>query len=72
MVLRLKAGIMERVEALIARRRHGKHVSALTDTDETTEGAVFHVWSAPRLYSEGQREKLVGSRRRRLAVVSCK
>jgi hypothetical protein len=70
--LRLKAGIMERVQTVIARQRHGKDVSASTDTDETTDDAVFHVWSAPKLYSEDQHEELVGSRRLRLAVVSSK
>jgi hypothetical protein len=36
-----KPGTVERVEAIIARQRHGKHVSATTDTDATTEYAVF-------------------------------
>jgi hypothetical protein len=36
-----KAGTVERVEAIIARQQHGKHVSATTDTDPTTEYAVF-------------------------------
>jgi hypothetical protein len=36
-----KAGTAERVEAIIARQRHGKHVSAATDTDATTEFVVL-------------------------------
>jgi hypothetical protein len=35
-----KAGTGERVEAIIARQRHGKHVPAATYTDATTEYAV--------------------------------
>jgi hypothetical protein len=62
MTSRLKAETVERVEAVTDRQQHSKHFSAATDNDETTEDAVFYVWSAPRLYSEDYREKLVGSR----------
>jgi hypothetical protein len=43
MASRLKAEIVERVEALTARQQHSKHVSAATENDETTEYAVFYV-----------------------------
>jgi hypothetical protein len=36
-----KAGTAERVEAIIVRQQHGKHVSAATDTDATIEFAVL-------------------------------
>jgi hypothetical protein len=38
---RMKAGIVKRVEAVIARQRHGKHVSAARDTDATIEDVVY-------------------------------
>jgi truncated hemoglobin YjbI len=60
------------VEAAIARHRRCEHVFAVknqhTKTEEILE-AVFSVWSAPRLYSKDQREKLV-SRRLESAVSS--
>jgi hypothetical protein len=49
-------------EAAIARQQRGKHISATTNQHETVEElfeSVFSVWSAPRLYSEDQWEKLV-------------
>jgi hypothetical protein len=59
----------ERVEAVITMQRHGKHVSAATDTDATIEDPVLSVWSAPSLYGVDQLEKLV-SRWSELAVSS--
>jgi hypothetical protein len=34
-------GAVETVETVIARQRHGKHVSVVTDTDASVEDAVF-------------------------------
>jgi hypothetical protein len=39
-VTRLKAGIVERILAAIARQGGGKHVSTAVDTDATIEDAV--------------------------------
>lgn len=36
-----RAGTVEQVEAIIARQRQSKYVSAATDADATTEYAVF-------------------------------
>jgi hypothetical protein len=63
---------MEPVKALIARLAHSKHVPASTNKHATIEALlqmVFPVWSAPKLYSEAQRGKLV-SWRSELAVSS--
>jgi hypothetical protein len=57
---RLKARTVKQEEAATARQRHIKHVSAVTNQNATTEElpeAVSSMWSAPRLYSEDQREK---------------
>jgi hypothetical protein len=65
---------VERIDAAIARQRRGKHVYAATNQQATIEDlleAAFSMRSMPRLYSEDQREKSVGSRSRRLAVLSC-
>jgi hypothetical protein len=37
----LKTGVVEQVQAVIARQRYGKHLSAATDTDARIEDAVF-------------------------------
>jgi hypothetical protein len=50
MQLRLKAGEAEGLGATISRQRLGKNVSAVTDTDETIEDAVF---SMRQLLSNG-------------------
>jgi hypothetical protein len=68
---RLKADIVERVEVVMARQRHGEHVSAATYTVAKLEDAVFSMRSAPKLYNEEQAEKPVsrqsiGGRNRRL------
>jgi hypothetical protein len=53
---------VEQEEVAIARQRSSKRVSAAmnqhTTIEELLEG-VFSVWSAPKLYNEDQREKLV-------------
>jgi hypothetical protein len=52
--------MVEQEEAVIARERRGKHVFAATNKHATIEEqleVVFSMWFAPRLYSEGQREK---------------
>lgn len=36
-----KVGIAEQVRAVVARQRHGKHVSAAADTETATEDMVF-------------------------------
>jgi hypothetical protein len=41
--IRLKAGIMEQVVMIISRQRHGKCVSAATDTDAAIEDVVISV-----------------------------
>jgi hypothetical protein len=74
MTWRLKAGILERIDAAIARHLRGKHVSASADTDATIEDEVFSVRSVPRLYNEDQLDQpqcrqSVGGRSRRLAVL---
>jgi hypothetical protein len=48
----LKAGIVEKIKAAIARQLYGEHVSVAINKHATTEeilGAVFPVWSMPRL-----------------------
>jgi hypothetical protein len=55
----LKAGILEQIDATIARQRCCKHVSAATDMHATVEkllDAMFFVWAVPRLYIEDQTE----------------
>jgi hypothetical protein len=50
---------MEKTDAVIARQWHSKHVSAATDTDATTEVAVFSMLSMLSLYNEDQLDKPV-------------
>jgi hypothetical protein len=61
--------------AAIARQRRGKHVSAATDADATTEDGVFSMQSVPMLYNEDQLEKpesrqSVRGRSRQFSVLS--
>jgi hypothetical protein len=66
---------MEQEESAIARQRRGKHVSTATNQHviiEELSEAVFSVWSSPILYSEDQREKLLGGQSRWLVAVSWK
>jgi hypothetical protein len=65
---RLKAGIVERIDAAISRQWNDEHVSAAKNQHATIAElleAVFSMQSLPRLYGEDQREKLIS---RRLAV----
>jgi hypothetical protein len=50
--------MMERTDAVVARRWHSKHISAATDTD-ATEDAVFSMQFRPSLYNEDQLDKPV-------------
>jgi hypothetical protein len=50
LTLRLKVGIVERIDVPIVRQRRRKHISAATDNDATVEDMVFSVRSVPRLY----------------------
>jgi hypothetical protein len=57
----LKAGILERIDAAIARQRCSKYVSAATNQHTIAEElleAVSSVQSTPSLYSEKQLKKL--------------
>jgi hypothetical protein len=66
----LKAGTVKQEEAAIATQWHGKHVSTAMNLQATIKElleVVFSVWSALRLYSEDQQQKLV-SRRSELAL----
>jgi tRNA A37 threonylcarbamoyladenosine synthetase subunit TsaC/SUA5/YrdC len=47
---------MELVEAVIARRQHGKHVSAATDTNAAIAVTVFSARSTQRLYNKGHQQ----------------
>jgi predicted hydrolase (HD superfamily) len=56
----MKAGIVEPVEVVIARQRHGSLIFAVTNQHVTVKELVetaFSVRSAARLYSEDQEEK---------------
>jgi hypothetical protein len=55
----------------IARKLHGKHVSAATVEERLLVEAVFSVWFVLRLYCGNQQEKLVGDLRSVVRTVSC-
>jgi hypothetical protein len=40
--------MVEQAEAVIARHRHGKHISTAVDDDGTVEDTVFSMWSVMR------------------------
>jgi hypothetical protein len=55
----MKAGIADPEKTSISKQRHGKHVSAVTNNNATTEGlleAVFFMRSMLMLYKENQLE----------------
>lgn len=59
----MKAGIVGQDEAAIGRRGRGDFISVASNQHVTTEEPLerwFAVWSATRLYSGDQLEKLVG------------
>jgi hypothetical protein len=60
-----KAGIVERVEVVIAGQRRCKHVSAAPDTDETIENAVF---SMRQLLGNGAAKYHPGLKRREYEI----
>jgi hypothetical protein len=75
-ILRLKARIVERIDASIAGQQRSKHSSEATDPDATIEDTVFSVLSVPRLYKLDQLDKRVsgysvGDRSRWLALLIC-
>jgi hypothetical protein len=51
---RLKARVVEQIDAAIARQRRNKYVSVATDTDATVEDVVFSMQSVLRLYNKVQ------------------
>jgi hypothetical protein len=56
---------VEQEEKAISRRRRGKHFPAAMNQHAKIEKlleAVFSVWSSPSLYSDDQREKLIGGK----------
>jgi hypothetical protein len=54
----LKAGIVERIGAVIARQQRRKHVTTATNNDATIRDAMFSMLSVPMLYNEDQLDKL--------------
>lgn len=56
---RLTARRVEQIYLAFAGQRHGKHISAATDSDTTVEETEFAMRSAPRLYeyNKGQVNK---------------
>jgi hypothetical protein len=53
----LKAGKTEPEQRVIARQLHSTHISIPTNSDATTEDAMFSIWSRPRLYNKDQQQR---------------
>jgi hypothetical protein len=54
----LKAEIVKRISAVIARQQRSKHFTAATNTDATIRDAVFSMLSMSMLHNEDQIDKL--------------
>jgi hypothetical protein len=57
-------GIVEKVEAVIARTWHGKHVSAARNQYARIEKlleAMISMWSMPRILKKGQQQQQLSS-----------
>jgi hypothetical protein len=67
----LKARIVEQIDEATAKQWHDNHIFTATETDITTEDAIFSVWPVPRLCNEDQLDKPVRGWSKWLAVLSC-
>jgi hypothetical protein len=64
----LNAGIVERIDAAIARQRRSKRVSVASDAAATIDDVVFSMLFMPRLYNEDQLELSWFGSRKRLTI----